>query len=425
MKLMELIASVQKPDAKTTTSDQDVALDAVLVSFFDVVDGQQSSPVVVAPEIAETTATASKEALLSPEIALGESPMVANTALFQGPRTGQALPNNPDPNQATAAIPDPDATLIVHPNGVEIKNPALGVTSKTTPFAPQIQSVVADNKDAITTTSATVAKNGVAIEPIPAIQALPQQKDAAVGLQQSLPPTGNSNNSVQNAPLLVADIARPPHDDVPQQIRLTNRDVGTATQVVSPTRPQAEPFNVPVNAVPTVGSEPIQQSLDPITPRFDGQSDLRIASPSTMIAQASTQISAPQKAIVHQVVAALSKPVEGAVQIRLDPPELGRIVLHITATDVGNMAVVSADKPEILDLMRRNENLLNAELETAGYSDLSFEFSQHSTPEDTDKEPETPVLLAGAENASSIDVQSENEPGQNIPVGQTTLDIRL
>ena len=113
------------------------------------------------------------------------------------------------------------------------------------------------------------------------------------------------------------------------------------------------------------------------------------------------------------------------MQIRLDPPELGRIVLHITATDVGNMAVVSADKPEILDLMRRNENLLNAELETAGYSDLSFEFSQHSTPEDTDKEPETPVLLAGAENASSIDVQSENEPGQNIPVGQTTLDIRL
>ncbi|MEM0943180.1 MAG: flagellar hook-length control protein FliK [Pseudomonadota bacterium] len=64
------------------------------------------------------------------------------------------------------------------------------------------------------------------------------------------------------------------------------------------------------------------------------------------------------------------------VEIRLDPPELGRVSLSLNITEQAVSAVISAERPEIGDLMRRHADLLQRGLSEAGYGGVDLEFSQ-------------------------------------------------
>ncbi|WP_157982240.1 flagellar hook-length control protein FliK [Oceanicella sp. SM1341] len=79
--------------------------------------------------------------------------------------------------------------------------------------------------------------------------------------------------------------------------------------------------------------------------------------------------------LVAQIVSAIDRRDAGRrVELRLDPPELGRVTLHI-ATDDGNaVAVVTVDRPETLDLLRRHAELLQRELTDAGFRGAQLSF---------------------------------------------------
>jgi flagellar hook-length control protein FliK len=76
------------------------------------------------------------------------------------------------------------------------------------------------------------------------------------------------------------------------------------------------------------------------------------------------------------------------IEIRLDPEELGRVRIVLSPKDGGMSVVFFSDRPEVLDLMRRNSGLLESDFSDIGYESASFSFQQdrnepHQTTQDT------------------------------------------
>lgn len=67
----------------------------------------------------------------------------------------------------------------------------------------------------------------------------------------------------------------------------------------------------------------------------------------------------------------------GSVEIALDPPELGRVRLTLApgGSDSGLSVTVTAERPEALDLLRRQAGDLARELRALGYDSLSLAFT--------------------------------------------------
>ncbi|TYO89231.1 flagellar hook-length control protein FliK [Oceanicella actignis] len=79
--------------------------------------------------------------------------------------------------------------------------------------------------------------------------------------------------------------------------------------------------------------------------------------------------------VIRQLTEAVSRSDDGAVEVRLDPPELGRVRITMSAVDGTMNAHVSADRPEALDLMRRHAEQLSAELARLGHARVDLSFS--------------------------------------------------
>lgn len=75
--------------------------------------------------------------------------------------------------------------------------------------------------------------------------------------------------------------------------------------------------------------------------------------------------------IAHAARALVDRPVE----LTLNPDELGRVRMTLQATDGGMSVQLTVERPETLELLRRNIDLLAAELRQAGYERLSFGFT--------------------------------------------------
>ena len=91
-------------------------------------------------------------------------------------------------------------------------------------------------------------------------------------------------------------------------------------------------------------------------------------------APAQPQTVAPQ-AVMAQLAVAIGKASDRRVEIRLDPPELGRVQIHLTPVDGGMQAMVLSDRPETHDLLRRHAEVLARELDAAGYDSVSLDFA--------------------------------------------------
>lgn len=83
---------------------------------------------------------------------------------------------------------------------------------------------------------------------------------------------------------------------------------------------------------------------------------------------------ARQMAQIATQISSASRAGDDRVEIRLDPPELGRVRLSFTFNDDGVSALVSADRPEVVDLMRRHGEALQRELTAAGYRNVTLDF---------------------------------------------------
>jgi flagellar hook-length control protein FliK len=78
--------------------------------------------------------------------------------------------------------------------------------------------------------------------------------------------------------------------------------------------------------------------------------------------------------VMRQVSENLQKMSNGGVEIRLSPEELGSVRLQMAPSEHGMVVTIQADRPETLELMRRNIDQLAQDLAAAGYEGAEFSF---------------------------------------------------
>lgn len=107
------------------------------------------------------------------------------------------------------------------------------------------------------------------------------------------------------------------------------------------------------------------------------------------------------------------------VEIALNPEELGRVRISLSTSEAGVTVLVTSERPETLDLLRRNIDQLSQEFLRLGYEQASFEFNS----EDTGRDEQTPK---GERKTAEISVAANDTIApQPVRLVQTGLDLRL
>mgnify|MGYP006283673843 FL=1 len=96
--------------------------------------------------------------------------------------------------------------------------------------------------------------------------------------------------------------------------------------------------------------------------------------------------------VVRQMAEAVRQGADGPLEVALQPEELGRVRLSFTGAEGGLTVTVTAERPETLELMRRNADLLARELGALGYADVALDFgASQNRDRGTQGAPETRV----------------------------------
>lgn len=112
--------------------------------------------------------------------------------------------------------------------------------------------------------------------------------------------------------------------------------------------------------------------------------------------QTSSQLAS---SVGQQIAVEVNKKQGGIMEIALNPEELGRVSLTMKATEGSVAMVISAERPETQDLMRRHIETLAQEFRTLGYKDISFSFQNQGQRESN------PDRDGGGEGISTVDAE--------------------
>lgn len=84
-------------------------------------------------------------------------------------------------------------------------------------------------------------------------------------------------------------------------------------------------------------------------------------------------------AVIRQVSDAMVIQRDGQVEVALSPEELGRVRLVMSGREHGLHVVVMAERPEVLDMLRRNAPALLEQFADVGVGDAALEFRQQDS----------------------------------------------
>lgn len=198
------------------------------------------------------------------------------------------------------------------------------------------------------------------------------------------------------------------------------KDAPTATlrEAVSAKATELPP--PPQTPVPTLQGQPAldltkadnfefasRPSVEPQAPRIEAPRPIPASAPEA-------------RPVVAQIAAAVVRAEGGKVDIRLDPPELGRLTMTISGGDEAVSAVVAADRADTQDLLRRHADMLHRALRDAGYSDVTLDFSPPPGGGGADKDAEN-----AAPNSSVVQDDVANTTTYNYHSASSGLDLRL
>jgi hypothetical protein len=203
--------------------------------------------------------------------------------------------------------------------------------------------------------------------------------------------------------------------------------VDTAASPVRNTVSQSPTDKAPPLSLETL---PSKGSIDPVFSQSEPDSFM-VESRTTSVSPAASHI-APTIAssqhlhttVARQIADALKNGADRPIELTLSPSELGRVRMSLSATDTGVSLVIHADRPETLDLMRRNITELDREFVDMGYAEISFSFSGGDGAEDhrDERRPDQ-------SDQAVIDIPTVTPPPethQNVALSPSSaMDIRI
>jgi flagellar hook-length control protein FliK len=156
----------------------------------------------------------------------------------------------------------------------------------------------------------------------------------------------------------------------------------------SPRDPIAKPIPSPIPIGPILAKlatpDPAILGDEPLGPDLGAPSGSQSSVTTTAAATTALPRSyAPH--VAHQIATAIVQTSGATTEIALNPEELGRVGISVTAGDTGLTVAIIAERPETVDLMRRNIDLLTRELREMGYENPTFTFIDQSGDADQDQ----------------------------------------
>lgn len=203
-----------------------------------------------------------------------------------------------------------------------------------------------------------------------------------------------------------------------------------AEEVSAAEEPGAEPPPTHALARGTPGPEapPPPVAAPPAITSVGGEAAVwRLAQPATSGAHEPTsprgaKPTVAARDVAEQITVAVLRAADPQVELRLDPPELGRVQIRLSHADGGVQAIVLADRPDTQDFLRRNAETLQRELNEAGYAQVALEFAAGQDAPSRDGAAEARRLFAAA--APSEPAAAALAPGASVALS-AGLDIRL
>lgn len=114
---------------------------------------------------------------------------------------------------------------------------------------------------------------------------------------------------------------------------------------------------------------------------------------------------------------------DGPIEISLSPEELGKVKLTFQVSEAGAMnVVVAAERPETLELLRRNADTLLQDFQDLGYEQSSFEFQQDGQSAEQNGDGEQPNRESFDFNASAGQSPLNAPETSDMPLARLTLD---
>ncbi|QDL94768.1 hypothetical protein FDP22_23130 (plasmid) [Paroceanicella profunda] len=194
---------------------------------------------------------------------------------------------------------------------------------------------------------------------------------------------------------------------------------------------------VPPAAVPTVSPQVLRTAVPDMEPEADALEDPgfttlpppRMAGFLTAAGPAVPAFPLPVRPadLVAQVVSAIDRRDAGRrVELRLDPPELGRVTVSLSTDDGSATAVVTVDRPETLDLLRRHADLLQRELANAGFQGAQLSFGSSGQRSEHAPAGGQPARFSAFSDPAASPLPGEAGPAPSGPPRRDgPLDIRL
>lgn len=207
------------------------------------------------------------------------------------------------------------------------------------------------------------------------MQALLQEAFAAPATPGAAPPTpGVAPDDVPTTTLVADDqpegrpIAKHILDDAPFAAQQTARKAPSL----------AEPQFAPQSVGGDLAAPPDAPTFAAMKPEGDFS-----AAVAAVTVDPSAPVAPPRAPVVSAIVAAPAslsivdsvEAPDGSIELRLDPPDLGRVVIEIARDDQGAVrAVISAERAETLDFVRRHIDIFKDELSRHGLGDIAMSF---------------------------------------------------
>jgi flagellar hook-length control protein FliK len=82
----------------------------------------------------------------------------------------------------------------------------------------------------------------------------------------------------------------------------------------------------------------------------------------------------PLRAVLPAMVERISAALSGSFDLRLSPEELGSLKISFSTGETGLNVVIQTERPETLELFRRNIEQFTQDLKSLGYEDINLSF---------------------------------------------------
>jgi flagellar hook-length control protein FliK len=204
----------------------------------------------------------------------------------------------------------------------------------------------------------------------------------------------------------------------------TVQKTSTATSIPFATLPDAG------NPIDTSRANMVPHTTDPKNSELDGL--LRFADHQTSsVTSNSSHISYDalkavgtatpnsEQPIIKQITAALNVTEKGTIELRLDPAELGRVRISMVARDGLMQAIITAERPETLEMLRRNSDSLDTTFSEQGFENTELDFQQFEG--DNDPEDEKSSSFTSTSNS----IPEASTPNLQVSLVTDGLDIRI